>query len=222
MTSDKAGEEVAEILEWLKTRRAACRMTVERIGLERVEGWKMEPETGEFHHVTGGFFRITGIRVRDAFQREVSHWCQPIIDQRGGGILGLLVREQDGQLLCLVQAKPEPGNIGTILLAPTVQSTASNLKKVHGGAKSAFAEIFEDPPAGSVLYAARQTEAGGRFLRGENLNIVVRAPDDLEARGIPDYFRWIALGDLKELVRRDYLVNPYLRSLLACLWTTFR
>lgn len=200
----------------------ACAMTVEQIALKDIDGWAMNPETGDLHHKTGGFFRITGIRIRDAFQREIPYWCQPIIDQRGGGILGLLVREQDGELLCLVQAKAEPGNIGLVLLAPTVQSTASNLKRLHGGTKSAFAELFETPAAGSIVFAAQQTEAGGRFLAGSNLNIVVRAPADLEAKGIPDYFIWIALGDLKDLLRKDHVVNPYLRSLIACLWTTFQ
>lgn len=211
---------VSGVLDWLGMMRSACRMRVEKVGLKNIEGWWTDPENGEIRHDTGGFFRITGIRVRDAFEREVSSWSQPIIDQKGGGILGLLVREPAEGVFCLVQAKAEPGNIGTVLLGPTLQSTVSNLKRLHGGARSAFADLFESPPEGSVLYTGRQTEAGGRFLEGDNLNIVVRAPDDLESKGIPDHFRWVALSDLKKILKCDHVVNPYLRSLLACLFST--
>jgi len=213
------GPHVSKILDWLERRREACAMKVERVGLGKLEGWTVDRGNGDLHHKTGGFFRITGIQVKEAREREVPCWCQPIIDQKEVGVLGLLVRQTSDETVCLVQAKAEPGNIGRILLAPTVQSTASNLKRLHGGAKSAFAEYFENPDPATVVYAVRQTEAGGRFLEASNLNIVVRAPADLESRGIPDYFMWVALGDLKALLGHEYVVNPYLRSLIACLWT---
>ena len=191
-------------------------MEVHEVPMSKLEGWRVDGVTGAISHETGEFFRVIGICVQNASARETPSWCQPIIYQPEMGILGILVQEQGGVDHYLLQAKAEPGNIGKLQLSPTLQSTVSNLRRAHGGLKSPFADYFETPRPGSVIYAHYQGEDGGRLHLKKNLNMLVRLPAD-EVIDIPDDFVWVTMYQIKQLLKYENIINIAARSVISAL-----
>lgn len=209
-------DEVGRVLDWLEERRRQSRMEVTEVPIPELSRWRVDPESGVISHETGEFFRVIGICVRNASARETANWCQPIIYQPEMGILGILVQRRKGTNHYLLQAKAEPGNIGKLQLSPTLQSTVSNLRRAHGGLKSPFADYFENPKPGSVIYARYQGEDGGRLHLKKNLNMLVRLPED-EQIEVPDDFIWLTMYQIKQLLQHENLVNIAARSVISVL-----
>lgn len=208
-----------EALEtWLDERRAAQVQTVERIGFSDLDGWHFDYDTGDLDHRSGRFFRVQGLSVRsDA--GPVGQWTQPIINQPEIGVLGILVREIDGVLHCLMQAKIEPGNVNGIQLSPTVQATKSNYQQVHRGAAVPYIEHFREAASlessgAHVVADVLQSEQGAWFFQKRNRNVVVEIDHDVE---VADDFCWLTLGQLTELLAEPNLVNMDARTVLSCL-----
>jgi oxidase EvaA len=206
------------ILDWFNKKRQQCDMQVEEIGINKLDKWKTDPETGNIKHETGGFFEVIGIKATNTFDREVGPkgWTQPIIARNPGGILGLLMKRFNGVPHYLVQAKAEPGNIGKLQISPTLQATTSNLLKEHGGSKPLFAKYFDEPNKDKVIYAKWQSEDGGRFHLKSNYNMIVELDenDDIE---FPDSFIWVTLYQIKEMLKYENLVSPHIRGIISVL-----
>ncbi|WP_035847264.1 NDP-hexose 2,3-dehydratase family protein [Kitasatospora azatica] len=194
---------------WFAERQAAHRFRVDRIPFADLEGWRFEQGTGNLVHHTGRFFSVEGLRVTTAG----GDWCQPIIRQPEIGVLGILVKEFDGVLHCLMQAKMEPGNPTPLQLSPTVQATRSNYTGAHGGAGVRYIEYFTQPGRGEVLADVLQSEHGSWFYRKHNRNMIVQTDEEVPLH--PD-FCWLTFGQLAELLRLDNLVNMDSRTVLAC------
>ena len=218
---------LAEVQEWFKEQRSACAMEVSEIGINELKKWNVNKETGNIEHETGEFFSIIGVNITNTVNREiVSGWTQPIMKQVKG-ILGILCKNFNGVRHYLIDAKAEPGNIHKLQLSPTLQSTFSNLKQVHGGKKPKFAEYFEhiddnavgtvNTPAGkkvNVLYSRWLAEDGGRFYLKVNKNMLVEV-DEQEEIVVPPHFIWLTMYQIKELLKYDNLLSPHVRSVIA-------
>jgi dTDP-4-dehydro-6-deoxy-alpha-D-glucopyranose 2,3-dehydratase len=144
----------------------------------------------------------------------VPEWSQPIINQPEIGILGIAVRQIDGLMHFLMQAKTEPGNLNGIQLAPTVQATKSNYSRVHRGAAVPHLEMFRQVGPNRVVADVLQSEQGSWFYQKRNRNMVVETDDELEVG--PDLC-WLTLGQLYQLLRVDNLVSMDARTVLSCL-----
>ena len=105
-----------------------------------------------------------------------------------------------------MQAKIEPGNLNIVQISPTLQATKSNYTQVHNGIKPLFRDYFNGEKQVDVLLDQLQSEQGARFLRKRNRNIIVEVVEG-EQLAVPDNFLWITLGQLKQLIREDNLVN---------------
>ena len=198
--------------DWFAERRLANTYRGSPVPLDRLDGWRLDPETGNLAHHSGRFFSVEGLEVTTD-HREIGSWCQPIIRQPETGILGILVKEFGGVPHCLMQAKMEPGNINLLQLAPTVQATRSNYQRVHQGSAVPYLEHFRDAPEQHVLSDVLQSEQGSWFYRKRNRNMVV------EVRGpVAEHedFRWVTLGQLHALLHEDNLVNMDARTVLSC------
>jgi oxidase EvaA len=201
------------IEEWLTACRRRNPFEVRRVRFDRLEGWRFAPDTGDLVHDTGKFFAVQGIRVRTDYGR-VMEWSQPILDQPERSILGILVREIDGVLHFLMQAKMEPGNAGTVQLSPTVQATKSNYTRAHNGGVAPYLGYFAQPGRARALVDVLQSEQGSWFRGKRNRNVVMEVASDVEER---DGFVWLTLGELYALLRRPNVVNMDARTVLACL-----
>ncbi|MDX3117949.1 MULTISPECIES: NDP-hexose 2,3-dehydratase family protein [Streptomyces] len=204
---------------WLARRRAAHAFRVDRVPLTALDGWSFAPGTQNLVHHTGRFFSVEGMEVTVSSDGGLPPdvppaWQQPVIRQPEVGILGILVKEFDGVLHCLMQAKMEPGNPNLLQLSPTVQATRSNYTKVHRGADVPYLEHFVRPDRRRVIADVLQSEHGSWFFRKSNRNMIVEAVGDVPQH---DDFCWLTLGQLGELLRRDDVVNMDSRTVLACL-----
>ena len=206
------------ILDWFYKKRQECDMKVEEIGIKQLDKWKIEPNTGNIQHDSGGFFEVIGVKVTKTSDREVGEkgWTQPMIARNPGGILGLLMKRINGIPHYLVQAKAEPGNIGKLQLSPTLQATTSNLLKAHGGIKPLFAEYFDEPEKERIVYAKWQSEDGGRFHLKSNYNMIIEV-GEVEDIKIPDSFIWMTLYQIKQLLKYENLISPHIRGIISAL-----
>jgi len=206
------------IIEWFKKKREESDMIVEEIGINDLDKWNVDPNSGNVKHESGGFFEIIGIKASNTFDREVGKkgWTQPMIAKNPGGILGIIMKRINGIPHYLLQAKAEPGNIGKLQLSPTLQATTSNLLKAHGGAKPIFAEYFDDENDPKIIYAKWQSEDGGRFHLKSNYNMIVEVNKDKELK-IPDSFIWVTLYQIKQLMKIENFVGPHVRGIISYL-----
>ncbi|MEQ4715013.1 NDP-hexose 2,3-dehydratase family protein [Nonomuraea sp. B19D2] len=198
---------------WYEARHRIGSMHVEPIPLEELKGWDTDPVTGNIGHESGGFYTIEGLDIHVP-DRPISHWDQPIIHQPEIGVLGILVKEFDGVLHCLMQAKAEPGNHNGTQLSPTVQATRSNYTRLHGGREVPYLDYFRRTEGHLVIADVRQSEQGAWFYHKRNRNMVVEVREDVE---VLDGFHWLTLGELHQLLGRDDLVNMDTRTVLSCL-----
>ncbi|TSC72464.1 MAG: NDP-hexose 2,3-dehydratase [Parcubacteria group bacterium Gr01-1014_38] len=210
LTLDNRFQTLADFLRWFESRKKAHPFVVRRVPLNTLDQWRFDSRMTCFGHASGKFFAIKGLRV----SLNGEEWDQPIIDQPEIGILGIITKKFDGVRYFLMQAKMEPGNINLMQLSPTVQATRSNYTRVHQGSLPKYLEYFLDGSTSRVLVDHLQTEHGRRFLRKRNRNMIVEVEKD-----IPVYedFRWLTLGELKQLVRMDNFVNIDSRSVLSCI-----
>ena len=206
------------VINWFNKKREESDMTVQEIGINDLDKWNVSSTTGNISHESKGFFEIIGVKVSNTFDREVGKkgWTQPMIANNPGGILGLLMKKFNGIPHYLVQAKAEPGNIGKLQLSPTLQATTSNLLKAHGGTKPLFAEYFDEEENPNIVYAKWQSEDGGRFHLKSNYNMIVEVNEDEELT-IPDYFIWVTLFQIKQLLKIENFVGPHIRGIISYL-----
>lgn len=199
-----------EIRQWIIERNKEVEVNIERIPFSKMEGWHVD-SCGSLRHNSGKFFSIEGIHIETDYEIR-SSWNQPIINQPEVGYLGLLTKEFDGVLYFLIQAKIEPGNVNCVQLSPTLQATKSNYKRIHKGKAPAYLEYFVNARPEQILLDQLQSEQGARFLRKRNRNIIIKIDEDIPEK---EDFRWMTLGQIKELMRYDNLVNMDTRTVLS-------
>ncbi|MFE7133464.1 NDP-hexose 2,3-dehydratase family protein [Streptomyces sp. NPDC057638] len=195
---------------WWDERRRGSRLSVTPLPFADLDQWRFTAE-GDLAHDSGRFFTVTGLRSYEGGNQLRD---QPVISQPEIGVLGVLLREYDGEPHVLLQAKAEPGNINGLQLSPTVQATRSNYTRVHRGAATRHLEHFTGARPGRVLVDSLQSEQGAWFWQKQNRNMVVEAVGEVEEH--PD-FHWVGFGELRELLRQDHLINMDTRSVLGCL-----
>lgn len=200
-----------ETISWIERRCLEVDVRIKEMRLSEMRDWYFDKNAGRIRHVTGKFFSIDGIHVQTSVG-EVREWRQPIINQPEIGYLGCIVKEFNGVMYFLVQAKIEPGNINTVQLSPTLQATRSNYTQQHKGKAPKYLEYFNDPSKARVLLDQLQSEQGARFLNKRNRNIIVQTNDEII---LDENFRWLTLGQIKRLAEYDNIVNMDLRTVIS-------
>lgn len=198
------------IATWIDTRNKEVSVQVERVPFKALDQWEVLPDNS-LRHYSGKFFSIEGVRVKTDYPAPVE-WEQPIINQPEIGYLGILAKEFDGVLHFLMQAKIEPGNVNNVQLSPTLQATKSNYTRVHGGKNAAYLDFFRNAKSDQIILDQLQSEQGARFLRKRNRNMIVKVDEDIP---VNEDFRWMTLGQIKELMQRDNCVNMDTRTVIA-------
>jgi oxidase EvaA len=211
--SDKCRHSNAFVLEWMREQRTAVRVDITKIPFSSMQRWSFEADTGNIRHDSGRFFSIIGIDVETNYGIR-NAWQQPIINQPEIGILGIITRKFDGVLHFLMQAKIEPGNINYVQLSPTLQATKSNYMRIHGGAAPHYLEYFTGTSGTQTrtLVDQLQSEQGARFLKKRNRNIIIEVLDDIP---LYENFIWLTLGQIKELLKTDNVINMDSRTVIS-------
>jgi dTDP-4-dehydro-6-deoxy-alpha-D-glucopyranose 2,3-dehydratase len=196
---------------WLRERDRVTGMSVSRVDLAGLRGWRTDPH-GALRHESGRFFAVVGVEA--CAVAAVPRWSQPIIHQPEVGILGILATRVDGTVRLLMQAKDEPGNPHGSELSPTVQATRSNFTGAHGGRAVPYLDAFRLRADKRAWVDVRQSEQGSWFLGKRNRNMVVEVEAETDAR---DGFAWFTVGEVFRALTADSLVNMDARTVLSCL-----
>ena len=210
LTNKNPFNSTEEIKAWIERRNREVEVRVEKISFAEMKMWHSESD-GSIHHDSGKFFSIVGIDVRTDYGSN-NHWQQPIILQPEVGYLGILTKEINGVLYCLMQAKIEPGNVNCVQISPTLQATKSNYSRVHSGKSPHYLEYFVNAKPENIILDQLQSEQGARFMRKRNRNIIIKVDEDVP---VLEDFRWMTLGQIKELMAYDNMVNMDTRTVLS-------
>ncbi|MDE6314624.1 MAG: NDP-hexose 2,3-dehydratase family protein [Lachnospiraceae bacterium] len=198
-----------EVKEWIEKLNKETFVDIKECKISDSTFWFYDDYNGEILNRKRSFFSIKGMRnfVDDKFVCE-----QPMIIQPEIGYLGIICKEIQGELNFLMQAKIEPGNVNCVQISPTIQATKSNFTRAHGGKLPTYFEYFENSGKYQVIYDQIQSEQSARFYKKRNRNMIMVITDE-----IPVFanYKWMTLGQIKELMKIDNLVNMDTRTVLS-------
>lgn len=198
----------SDLLAWINDLNSSTLVKINDISLDKDAFWFYDESDGFVKNKKNAFFTIKGLKT----------YCddkvieQPIIDQPEIGYLGIICKKIDGVLNFLMQGKIEPGNVNCVQISPTVQATRSNFTKVHGGKQPAYIEYFLNAKNECVVFDQIQSEQSSRFYKKRNRNIIILIEDEIDL--LPN-FKWMTLGQLKNLMKYDNLVNMDTRTVIS-------
>ncbi len=200
-----------EILRWIKDLNNTIKVNIKKDSLENSTFWYYDWDNGSIVNKNNSFFSIQGMQWINNNQILAEH---PIIVQDEIGYLGIICKEIDGVTNFLMQAKIEPGNINKIQISPTIQATKSNFMQKHGGKKPAYLDYFLNATNYDIIVDQIQSEQSSRFYKKRNRNIIIKVNNDVEL--LPN-FKWMTLGQIKELMKYENLVNMDTRTVISCI-----
>lgn len=202
---------IEDVLEWIEQFNNTLTVNIVPKKLDIADFWYYDEENGEVLNRNKSFFSIRGVRE---IENEKVINQQPIIIQDEIGYLGIICREINGILYFLMQAKIEPGNINKIQLSPTIQATKSNFTQKHGGSKPAYVDYFIAASKEAIIVDQIQSEQSSRFYKKRNRNIIIKVDEEIKV--LPSH-KWLTLGQIKELMKINNLVNMDTRTVLSCI-----
>jgi len=213
LVNDQSFLSFKQIIYWLTAQKVKYELSIKSRSLASLKDWKITNNTIEHKH--NRFFKVIGVNV-EIGNREVTSWHQPLIEPCDEGICAFIIKEIDGIIHFLVQAKLEAGNFDIVEIAPTVQcsSVYSNNEKEQNNIPF-LREVLNAKPY-QIIFDTLQSEEGGRFFREQNRNILIKFEDDFSIE-VPENFTWLTLNQLKRLIVFNNYVNIQARSLIAAL-----
>lgn len=200
-----------EILLWIQDKNNSIKVNIQKITLDQCIPWFYDSEKGTIQNSKGSFFSIAGIQQ---WENDRLICEQPILLQLEIGYLGIICKKINGVMYFLMQAKIEPGNINKVQLSPTIQATKSNFMQMHGGKKPAYLDYFLNASNHTIIVNQIQSEQSSRFFHKRNRNIMIYVESDVEI--LPSH-KWMTLGQIKQLMKYDNLVNMDTRTVLSCI-----
>ncbi len=209
-TTENPFNSTSEILQWIEAENDKKTVLINKIKYTYDGYWYYNHQQKGIVNKSNSFFKIVGVKYSD----ENIDISQPIIIQDEIGYLGIIGKVFNGILYFLMQAKVEPGNINKIQISPTLQATRSNFMRAHGGKEPAYLSFFSHKNKHHIIADQIQSEQSSRFLGKRNRNIIIIVEDDIE---VFETHKWMTLGQIKELMHYDNLVNMDTRTVLSCI-----
>lgn len=200
-----------DIMDWIEDRNQEVNVDIRKVDFSYNGFWFYDEKDGYIRNRNNSFFQVAGYQEIEGDQIICE---QPIIIQDEIGYLGIICRKIGGVLNFLMQAKIEPGNINKIQLSPTIQATKSNFTRMHGGRAPAYLEYFMPGAGYDVIVDQIQSEQSSRFYKKRNRNIIIYVEEEVQPT---ENHKWMTLGQIKELMKFDNLVNMDTRTVLSCL-----
>lgn len=212
---DKKGNvnSLDDIFEWVAFRNKNLKVKIQKVPFSYNGFWYYDESDGFIRNKNNSFFQLAG--YQEAVDGQVVRE-QPVILQKEVGFLGILCQMIDGELNFLMQAKVEPGNVNVIQISPTIQATKSNFTQKHGGAVPAYLEYFKNAKKHTIIVDQLQSEQASRFLGKRNRNIIIYVEETEQVDILPSH-KWMTLGQIKECMRIENLVNMDTRTVLSCI-----
>jgi oxidase EvaA len=203
---------INDILHRMSELKSRYELLVDKIPLKNVLDWMVTGD--EIVRLDRRYFRILGVNVTIS-NREVSTWCQPIVQPMQEGLCVLFVQKRKGVLHFLMQAKVECGNFDVVEFAPTIQCLTGDFRKVAQPPRF-VREFLDGSIRGRVLFDTKQSEEGGRFYHEQNRNVIMLLDESVRLAS-QENFLWLTLGQIQEFLRFNNYLNIQVRSLIAAL-----
>lgn len=206
--------QLGDIIHWLDDEKANNHILQKRVGLNTLKSWRLD-KNGYLSHIEGKYFKVVGMKVTSP-SREVQTWSQPILDNVGTGIIGLLLKRENNNLYFLMRARAEVGNRHIVQLGPTVEFNPGNYMHNMKLRKPFLFEEFRNPDRFIRVWENRLSEEGGKFYKEEHVHRILMLPEGMELE-IPSVYRWISYDQVRFFLHMGEYVNSCARSILACL-----
>jgi oxidase EvaA len=207
------------ILDWFERQQEESSIISREAEEPLVGQWEVDPNSPvPIERRDGKFFKVVNITVEAGSNREVETWDQPMIqpaetvkihDKQINGIVALFRNRMMGRIRYLVQAKAEPGNDtpGRVILAPTIQASASNMD-LHRDKIPFLNQLDLDSEDSRYII---QPKDGERFFEANN---ILAIQDAKRIKEIPSDYIWATREAVRELQQKD-LVNEHLNEVLG-------
>ena len=206
-------QEIDYVLKWLKKKNLKNKMKVKKVNINELKDWNNDSK-GNLYHKSKQFFGVTGIKITSAHKREISSWDQPILTQKHGGVLAILIREKkNGIIEFLLYARREPGD-SNIKLCPSFSATQSNINLAHGGKKTLLTNLVFDHKKSNLIAKTIHFEEGARFWKKPNQNLIIKVDKREQLKINNKDFVWLNLSQIKKLNLIDGVVNPFVKTIL--------
>ena len=212
ISQDSALHSIEDIMFWFTDLKMKYELEVDNIPLKEVKDWIIDSH--EIRHEENKYFKVIGVNV-EISNREVKSWDQPLVKPTQEGICAFIMKEINGVLHFLVQAKIECGNFDIIELAPTVQCLTGNYNNSDSKATLPFLDYVLSG-AGQVITDTLQSEEGGRFYYEQNRSMILLVDDEFDTN-VPERYTWMTLRQMKAFIRFNNYLNIQARSLLSLL-----
>jgi dTDP-4-dehydro-6-deoxy-alpha-D-glucopyranose 2,3-dehydratase len=199
-----------EFKSWYLEHRGILRIETQRVPFTALDGWGFAKDTGNLGHDGGGRYSIAGMRIL-AWTGPICEWYQPVVNQPGVGLYGLIVKEYQGILHCLVRAAIEPGHPEVLELFPTIAATRAEYATAHRSPPATYLDHFVGSGRGRVLVDVLQSAAGQWCYRMSQRHMIVEVAGDVPNR---EGYVWLTFGQLHSLLAGKMLSSG-LRSLLS-------
>ena len=196
------------ILSWLTRAKISEKVLVQKISLKDITPWLIGHD--KIHHPSQNYFQIRGVQCHTKSPNHY-HWYQPIIQPCSPGLIVFFVKEIDGLIYFLVQAKLEAGCFNFSELAPTIQCLTGNIDSFK---PPKYLDYIDSIEPQRVIYDHYQSEEGGRFYRESNRNMIVKVQSNFLTQYSNTHI-WIAYEQLKHLSLYGNMVNVQARCLLT-------
>ncbi|SMD25711.1 NDP-hexose 2,3-dehydratase family protein [Kibdelosporangium aridum] len=204
-----------DLLSWFTDQRAGQDIQARCIPLNQTQGWRRG--THSVHRPDDKFFRVVGVSIEAASNREVPSWTQPLLEPVAPGIVGFAYRTFDGVPHVLVHARVEGGFLDTAELGPTVQYVPANYMHLPAEQRPPFLGLMLNAAPERIRYEAVHSEEGGRFLYAESRYMIVETDESTTPTEAPAGYHWVTPGQLSWLAGHSRYVNVQARTLLAAL-----
>ena len=206
-------QEIDYVLKWLKKRNSENKMKIKKIKVNELKDWSSD-SGGNLFHKSKQFFGVMGIKVTGANEREIVSWNQPILTQKHGGILAILMREKkSGIIEFLLCARREPGDT-KIKLCPSFSATQSNINLAHGGKKTLLSNLIFNHKKSNLIAKTIHYEEGARFWQKSNQNLIIKIDKKDQLKINNKSFIWLNLSQIKKLNLVHGVINPFVKTIL--------
>lgn len=181
----------------------AAQLQAKQCDMADATSWEIS--NGRLSHIPPAFFDVVGVQV-DETQNL-------LIQQSESAVVMLVQAVKDDERYYLISARAEPGLMRKCVITSTIQSTPSNLNRVHGGRATSYYEWLSDQSnLVQKIFESQEYDYGFIYANKHKTFQVLQVPELLKA---DESFAWVPESVLIEAMRIDNLVGTDLRVLLS-------
>ncbi|WP_440934918.1 NDP-hexose 2,3-dehydratase family protein [Candidatus Pelagibacter sp.] len=209
--SEKIEEKkIDHVLDWLKKISKKDKTKTKIIKIEELDNWFFKD--GKILHKSKQFFSIEGIKIKNAYNREVKNWSQPILSQKHGGYLAIIFKIEKSIPKFLLLARREPGD-QNLKLCPSFSATQSNINRAHGGKLTNLYNLISNKK--KIFLKTYHYEEGARFYKKINCNLLIKI-NKKDERFIKDKnFIWLTKSQISKLNFKRGILNPFVKTIMS-------